>query len=92
MEANRIGIKSRQKSHRPVKFSLSDSSIVFQILRKDKNLRDSDHFKFVFISPDRKQEQRTEHRELVKQLKLKRDENTDKRHYIKGGQIYSVDK
>ena len=92
IEANRMGLKVKNQNPRPVKVSVSSSIIVAQILRRAKNLRDSENYKTVFINPDRTLEQRSAHRELVKQLKLKRNQEKDKRHYIKNGQIYSSDK
>ncbi len=60
-----------------------------QILSKAKQLRNSVHFKHVYISPDRTLEERTLHRDLVQQLKSKRQHEPGKRHYIKGGQLLS---
>ena len=85
-EANRIG-KVGQHRPRPVKVSVSNSSVVTQILTKCRNLRNIDRFKDVFISPDRTKEERDERRDLVKQLKLKRTAEPDKHFSIKKGQI-----
>ena len=63
-----------------------------QILTKASNLRNFDQYKQVFISPDRTPEQRAARRELIEQLKLKRTNEPNSRHYIKGGQILSADK
>ena len=91
IEAVRVGLKSKKQAPRPVKVSFSNATIVTQILSKCSVLRDSDRFKKVFISPDRSPEQRAVHRELVVQLKSKKTNEPSKRHYIKGGQIYSAD-
>ena len=64
LEAARIGLKMKQDSPRLVKVSLYKSSIAQQILSKARNLRKSDRFNLVYISPDRNKEQRALHREL----------------------------
>ena len=92
VEAIRIGSKLKKQAPRPVKVSVSNSTIVTQILTKASNLRNFDQYKQVFISPDRTPEQRAAHRELIEQLKLKRTNEPNSRHYIKGGQIFSADK
>ena len=94
-EASRIGAKSSKdakKPIRPVKVTLASSTIVKQILGRARALRHSELFKEVFISPDRSVEQRQQQKQLVLELKKKVDEEPNKRHYIKGGLLYSVDK
>ena len=83
LEANRIGHGS-EKNPRPVKVSVCDSSFVLQILCKFEDFQNSDKYKLIFISPNHTPEQRVEHRELVKQVKSKREVEKDKRHFIKG--------
>ena len=92
VEAVRLGLKARKQSPRPVKVSVSNSTIATQILSRARNLRDSQQFKKVFISPDRTPEQRAVHRKLVEQLKTKKNDEPNKRHYIKEGKIYSAEK
>ena len=65
LEANGIE-QGSVKNPRPVKVSVSDSNVVLQILRKSKDLHNSDQYKLVFTSPNRTPKQRVEHRELVK--------------------------
>ena len=77
---------------RPVKVTLSSSTIVQQILVKSRKLRLSAKYNTVFLSPDRTAEQRAQQRELVQELKKKTDAEPLKRHFIKGGQIVSVEK
>ena len=43
------------------------------------------------VPPDRTAEQRAEHRKLVLELKRKATAEPNRRHYIKGRQIHSVD-
>ena len=96
IEASRIGVKLKdykaaKKPARPVKVTVSSSTIVQQILSKARSLRNSEYYKKVFISADRSTEQRAQHRELVQELKRRRTEEPDKRFYIRGGQLCSVE-
>ena len=75
---------------RPVKVSVSSSAQVFQILRAAKNLKNSAHFKNVFISRDRTQDERKVRREAVIILRNKITEESDKHHYIRNGKVISV--
>ena len=90
IEASRLGKKRSDSATRPVKVSLPSPFIVQQILSKSKNLRDNDKFRTVFWSPDRTLAQRTQHKELVDQLKIKKTQESQKRHFIKGGKVCSV--
>ena len=93
VEASRLGIKkSKSAAVRPVKVTLSSSTIVQHILVKSRNLRLSEKYKTVFLSPDRTAEQRAQQRELVLELKKKAAADPLKRHFLKGGRIHSVDK
>lgn len=88
-EAIRVGKRAAGKS-RPVKVTLSSSSIAHQILMKARNLRRVEQHKYVFISPDRSVEQRAVHRELVLDLKNRSANEPDKRHFIRGGKVCSA--
>ena len=92
VEAVRIGLKAKKQTPRPVKVSVSNTIVVTKILSRARKLRDSQRFKMVFISPDRTPDQRAAHRELVERLKLKKTEEPQMRHYIRGGQICSFEK
>ena len=89
-EAARIGNKVAEK-HRAVKVSFGNSSTVHQILIKAKELRLSQCFKTVFISPDRSPEERAVHKQLVLDLKRKVTENPNKRYFIRTGKICEID-
>ena len=93
-EACRLGKQKSgdQDKVRPVKVTLSSSTTVYQILKNAKNLKTSDSFKSVFISPDRSPDQRAKHKELVKHLKTLSNSEKHKRHYIRDGAVHSVDK
>ena len=90
LEAVRLGKKGSQI--RPIKVTFTSAAIVQQILAKSRNLRRTERFKEVFLSPDRTQEQRAEHRELVAQLKKKAEDEPLRYHYIRRGQVCSTDK
>ena len=91
MELSRVG-KSKEKTTRPVKVTLSSSSTAYQIISQARKLRQSEKFSSVFISPDRSLEDRVKHRLLVQNLHKKKEAEPNKHHYIKGGTIYTEDK
>ena len=95
IEATRLGLKTSKDAKqldRPIKVSVSSTTVVQKILSKSRNLRTSGRYKKVFIKPDRSADQRAEHRALVLELKKRSKVETDKRHFIKDGQLCSVDK
>ena len=96
IEASRIGLNKpkdkKQVADRPVKVTLTSSTIVQQILTRARHLRSSELFGKVFISPDRSPEERAEQQKLVLELKKRSNDQPDKRHFIKGGKVCSVDK
>jgi len=69
IEASRIGLNKpkdkKQVADRPVKVTLTGSTIVQQILTRARHRRSSEHFSKVFISPDRSPEERAEQQKLV---------------------------
>ena len=87
----RVGIK-RVGSKRPVKFSLSSSDMVNQILSKAKLLRTKPGYRHIYISPDRTVEERKAFKKLWEELQLKRRTETDKVHFIKNNKVVSSDK
>ena len=89
-EAVRLGLKKSGKTPRPVKVSLSSSVCVQQILHKARSLRNSGKHKTVFVAPDRGPEERALQKTLVLELKRKRKEDPDRRHFLKGGTVHSV--
>ena len=75
-----------------MKVTLSSSTFVQLILSKSRMLRTSEKYKSVFLSPDRTAEERLKQKELVTELKEKIAEDSQKRHFIRGGKIITVDK
>ena len=92
VEACRIGKRKSTNLRRPVKVTFSNSTVVTQILSKTKNLRKVNDLKSVFVCPDRSAEQRAKQKLLVTDLKRLAREQTDKKHFIRNGEIVSVDK
>ena len=76
--AERIGTFDKDKN-RPLKVKFDFKSMAFSLLAKAKNLKDNEEYGQVFIVPDRRREERIEHRKLVEQLKLIRTQNPEKR-------------
>ena len=91
VEACRIGKKSPSAA-RPVKVSFSSSSIVQQILKKSSKLSGTERFKRVFLAPDRTAEERAQRKELVLELKRRAGIEKDKKLFIRGGKICSLER
>ena len=93
VEASRLGRKSSSATRpRPVKVTLSSSTIVQQILRKSSKLSRTEKFKTVYLAPDRTEEERAQHKELVVELKKRAEAEKDKKLFIREGQICCVDR
>ena len=87
-----MGKIGKEKTKRPVKVTLSSSSVAYQILSQARRLRQSEMFSSVFVRPDRSEEDRLQNRLLVQELLKKRNNESGKRHFIRGGTIHSVEK
>ena len=70
-EVNRLGRRTDERV-RPLRVILRSRKTARTILGKSVQLRDSDSFQSVFISPDRTVEERTVRRDLVARLREKR--------------------
>ncbi len=90
MSCSRLG-KQKPSAVRPVRFSVHNSATVFQILQKAKMLKDIDSYKSIYLCPDRTIGERETRRKLVEQLKQRRQNNQQKRYYIRKGEIICVD-
>ena len=89
--ALRVGKRSASKT-RPVKVTLTGNGSVNQILMKARRLRTVEAYKSVFLSPDRSSDERTQHRQLILDLKQKVAQQPDKKHFIRQGQIITTEK
>ena len=86
----RIG-QRKPSAVRPIRFNVRNSGTVFHILQKARMLKDIEGYKTIYLCPDRTVEERETRRKLVEQLKEKRQNNQQKRYYIRKGQITCVD-
>ena len=91
LECVRIGAipETSSSTTRPVKVIMRSSESVYQVLRKSGKLRGSESYKTVFFSPDRTQEERTAHQQLVLQMKEKIKSDPVNYHFIKNGTVMS---
>ena len=92
IEVCRIGVSSNEKKARPVKVTVGSAATAMEVLNRAKQLKNSNQFARVFISPDRSPTQRAERKKLVLELKRKATDEPDKHHFIRGGVIVSVGK
>ena len=77
---------------RPVRVVLkTGAAAVQQILAKAVQLRETEEYKRVYISPDRTPEQRAAQRGLVGEVKRRRAEEPGKTHFKRGGVVISVE-
>ena len=91
VEACRIGKKSPSAT-RPIKVYFSSSTIVQQILKKSSKLSGTEKFKRVFLAPDRTAEERAHRKELVLELKKRAEVEKDKKLFIRGGKICTLER
>ena len=87
----RVGLK-RETTTRPIKFSLSSSAHVFQVLRNAKTLRTKDGYQSIYVCPDRSIEERRAYKQLIEQLKEKRNSEPNKVHVLKNNKIVSSER
>ena len=59
---------------RPICFKVKSSDSVYPILRKAKQLKDTEGYEKVFITPDRTVEERISRQNLANELKKRREE------------------
>ena len=87
----RVGIK-KSSNIRPIKFTLSSSDGVGQVLSKAKLLRSKEGLKSltVYLCLDRTIDERRAYKKLVQELKLKREAGPDKSFLIKNNKIAMV--
>ena len=90
IEASRLGKVVTGGKARPVKVCFSSSSAASQVLTKARALKQSEKYSKVFICPDRSPAQRSEHRQLVEELKKKSREEPGKRFFIRRGRVESA--
>ena len=88
----RVGVKKTGATQaRPVKFSLSNSDHVAQVLRSARRLRTIEGYKSVYICPDRTVQERKSYKTLLVKLKERRESEPNRTHYIRNNRIVSSD-
>ena len=87
--AQRLGRFSDGRT-RPLRISLANRDTLMSILRKKTQLRKSEGFTQVYLSPDLSPEEREARGTLVKELKKQREENPEKNYRISGGKVVEV--
>jgi len=91
VECRRIGDVQHGKC-RPIKFKLSSSDAVHQVLKKAKNLKQSETNSTTYIVRDRTKEERNANNVLVGEMKAKMKNEPTMYHYIRRGAVVSVKK
>ena len=84
--------KKSTGQHRPVMVKLRNSAAAARVLKKSQDLRNSEKFRTVFISPDRTIAQRAEHRRLVSLMERQAEEDKSRRFFISDGEVQSVER
>ena len=88
----RVGVKKTGATQaRPVKFSLSNSDHVAQVLRSARRLQTIEGYKSVYICPDRTVQERKSYKTLLVKLKERRESEPNRTHYIRINRIVSSD-
>ena len=88
----RVGVKKTGATQaRPVKFSLSNSDHVAQVLRRARRLRTTEGYKSVHICPDGTVQERKSYKTLLVKLKERRESEPNRTHYTRINRIVSSD-
>ena len=88
-DVKRIGVKSSDKA-RPIVATLSSRENVVTLLRKAKELRETENFSDIYLSPDRTFEERVERKRTVEIFKKLKADNPTKQYVIRRGVIECV--
>lgn len=84
--ASRLGTKTSTRA-RPVKVSLEKREDLLLLLKRARQLRQSDCYRRVYLSPDLSREEREDSSRLHKTLKQLRLDNPGRKYWVKGGAI-----
>ena len=91
VECRRIGDLQHGK-RRPIKIRLSSSDAVHQVLRRAKDLKQSETNSTTYIVRDRTKAERDAHNSLVEEMKLEMKNEPKMYHYIRRGAVFSVNR
>ena len=89
-DVKRIGEKKPGGKARPMVATLASRENVVTLLRKAKELKESENFSNVYLAPDRTFEEREERRRTVEILKRLKEDNPTKQYVIRRGVIECV--
>ena len=84
------GEKKPGEKARPMVATLASRENVVTLLRKAKELRESENFSKIYLAPDRTFEEREERRRTVEILKRLKADNPTKQYVIRRGVIECV--
>ena len=86
VDCSRLG-KETEGSVRPVKVTLSSSSVVAEVLSNSKLLKNAEGCRQICICPDRSVEQRKARKGVVDQFRKLKSEKPNDTYYIKNGKV-----
>ena len=88
-DVKRIGVKTSGKA-RPMVATLRSREDVVTLLRKARELRETENYSDIYLSPDRTFEERVERKRTVEILKKLKTDNPTKQYVIRRGVIECV--
>ena len=91
MNHHRAGPKKAGQT-RPLIVKMEAPNMVMEALANAKLLKETLCYNRCFIAPDRSPEQRVVHRQLINEMKKRREEQPEKYFFIKGGEICCVER
>lgn len=89
----RVGIRKSNGVGRPIKVTLQNPEVVYQVLKNSRDLKSilipgySFRFNKLYLSPDRSVEERKIRQKLVAEMKDKIKQDPSKRYYIKNNKV-----
>ena len=91
VEHYRIGML-KERRNRPIKVRLKRQGAVGDVLRNAKKLKEDEKLASIFISPDRSEEERLAHKQLIDEMKRMRNEDSTKYFFIRRGAVCSTER
>ena len=87
----RLGKKTADKA-RPIKVEMETPGDVQFMLKNAYKLRADEHFKLVYLAPDRTKEERKAHGKLINEMKELIKQDSSKHYFIRDNKVKSADK
>ena len=91
VEHYRIGML-KERRNRPIKVRLKRQGAVRDVLRNAKKLKEAEKLASIFISPDRSEEERLAHKQLIDEMRRMRNEDSTKYFFIRRGAVCSTER